>query len=543
MAEQADISPQKPKNGLQMLVATVAAWPWSRKIALMTVTMLSIGLFAFIIMQAKTADYQLLYGNLTETDASAMTQLLKAQNIPYQLSNNGHNILVPTKSVYETRLSLASAGLPQGGGVGFEIFDKQSFALTDFVQKVNYSRALQGELARTIASLAPVESARVHLALPEKRLFKDQQKQATASVIIKLAPGRRLSEAQIEGIVHLVSNSIEGLSPEQVTIIDQNGNVLSRLGGKGLSGNLSPDMLEYQMQVEQRMEERAQALLDKSLGAKNALVRVTAALDFARKEKTEETFDPEEPVIRSEQQSDEKSGSESVSGGVPGVQSNLEGQAGQGGAAPPTGQANQIAAATPTSSKTQRTTNYEISKVVSKTTSPVGTVSKLSVSVLVADKMTPAKDKEPTKTEPRSEAELKALENMIASALGLDKARGDKIEVTSMPFLASEESAGTEARADKLHQYMPFIRYSLLLLGGALLYFFIIRPVMNTLKRDVTRHYKTVEQMEAEQRYAGFRDADMATKPNDPLIKIKRDVETDPVFNAHVLKNWIQDRS
>ena len=531
MAEQTDISPQKSKNGFQMFLATVAGWPLSRKLALAAVTALSIGLFSFIIIQAKTADYQLLFGNLSESDASAMIPLLKAQNIPYQITNNGHNILVPVKNVYETRLSLASAGLPQGGGVGFEIFDKQSFALTDFVQKVNYSRALQGELARTIASLGPVESARVHLALPEKRLFKDQQKQATASVILKLAPGRRLSEPQVDGIVHLVSNSIEGLSPEQVTIIDQNSNILTRLSGKGVADNLSPDMLEYQTQVEQRMEERAQALLDRSLGAKNALVRVTAALDFAHKEKTEETFDPEEPVIRSEQQSDEKSGSE-ISGGVPGVQSNLEGQASQTGGS-----------ATPPSSKTQRTTNYEISKVVSKTTSPVGTVTKLSVSVLVADKITPAKDKEPVKTDPRSEAELKALENMIASALGLDKTRGDKIEVTSMPFLESADSGTTEGLAvNKLDQYMPFIRYGLLLLGGTLLYFLMIRPLMNTLKRDVTQHYKTVEQMESEQAQGVSGSAAMGMSQKDPFVKIQKDVNSDPVFNAHVLKNWIQDK-
>jgi flagellar M-ring protein FliF len=548
MAEQNDDSPEKP-SGWQALAATLAGWPLSRKLALAAVTAVTVGLFAFIIMQAKTADYQLLYGNLPETDASAVVDWLKGQNVPYRLANNGHNILVPAPNVYEARLSLASMGLPQGGGVGFEIFDKQSFALTDFVQKVNYSRALQGELARTIASLGPVETARVHLALPEKRLFKEQQKPATASVIIKLAPGKRLNESQIEGIVHLVSNSIEGLDPAQVTVIDQNGNVLSRTGAKGLSGNLSPDMLEFQMQVEQRLEDRAQALLDKSLGGKNSMVRVSATLDFAQTEKTEETFDPEEPVIRSEQLSEEKSGSE-ITGGVPGVQSNLEGNTVQ------------ATGATPPSSRSQRTTNYEISKVVSKTTNPVGTVSKLSVSVLVADKVMPGKEKEPATTEPRPEAELKALETMVASALGLDTSRGDKIEVTSMPFLESaEEGQGESLAASGLYQYMPFIRYGLLLLGGVLLYFLLIRPLMKTLKRDVTRHYKTVEQMEAEQAMrprtpgsgpAGTSGAGslvggtaykaaMEKPPKDILEKIKIGVDTDPVFSAHVLKKWIHE--
>ncbi|MCP3892335.1 MAG: flagellar M-ring protein FliF, partial [Desulfobulbaceae bacterium] len=315
MAEE-NTTPTTQGTGWNVLVTTIKNWPISRKIALGAVAVISIGLFATIIIQARTADYQLLYGNLNEGDAASMVEWLKTQNVPYQLSNNGKNISIPADGVHESRLSLAAAGLPQGGGVGFEIFDKQSFALTDFVQKVNYSRALQGELSRTVASLGPVESARVHLVLPEKRLFKNQQKPATASVILKLSPGRRLAESQVEGITHLVSSAIEGLSQDNVTIIDQNGNVLTKTGNHNMVGNLSPDMLQFQLQVEQHLEERAQALLDKALGQKNGMVRVTATLDFAKTEKTEELFDSEEPVIRSEQVSEEKSGSEIV-GGVP----------------------------------------------------------------------------------------------------------------------------------------------------------------------------------------------------------------------------------
>ena len=308
-------------------------------------------------------------------------------------------------------------------------------------------------------------------------------------------------------------------------------------------------MLEYQAQVEQRMENRAQTLLDKSLGPKHAMVRVSATLDFSQTEKTEEKFDPEEPAIRSEQLSEEKSGSE-VTGGVPGVQSNIEGNA------------NQTAGATPPSSKSQRTTNYEISKVVSKTINPVGSVSKLSVSVLVADKVIPGKDKQPPTTEARSAEELKTLESMVASALGLDTKRGDKIEVTSMPFLeGAEGGSDEEASSNRLYQYMPFIRYGLLLIAGVLLYFLMVRPLMKTLSRDVTAHYKTVQEMEAEQARASggagargrgtgpgdalvggaaYREA-MESNSTDPLDKIRRGVQTDPVFTAHVLRGWIHD--
>lgn len=530
MAEETAEQTVRPDSGFQALVTTIKEWPLSRKIALAAVTTLSIGLFAFIIIQARTADYQLLYGNLDAGDAGSMVEWLKGQNIPYRLGNNGQNISIPSNQVHEARLNLASAGMPQGGGVGFEIFDKQSFALTDFVQKVNYSRALQGELSRTIASLGPVETARVHLALPEKRLFKNQQKQATASVIIKLAAGRRLGESQVEGIIHLVSSSIEGLSAENVAVIDQNGNALSRKSEKGQTGNLSPDMLEFQIQVERSLEERAQALLDRALGAQNAMVRVTATLDFARTEKTEEVFDPEEPVIRSEQLSEEKSGSEIV-GGVPGVQSNLQGNT------------NQAAGATPPSSRSQKTTNYEISKVISKTVNPVGSVQKISVSVLVADKVIPATDKEPQKFEPRTEAELIALESMIDSALGLDKARGDKIEVTSMPFVETPKLADEEGlTASTLYQYMPLIRYGLLLLGGLLVYMLMVRPMIKTLRRDVTEHYKTVEELEAEQARDRTTAAEREALASDPVHRIRTGVEDNPVFSAHVLKDWIHEK-
>ena len=535
MADQTTTPAQTPPpegNGVQILIARIKEWPMPRKLALLAVTLLSVALFAFIIIQARTADYQLLYANMDESDAAAVVDWLKNNQTPYKLTNNGKNIRVPADRVHEVRLQLASAGLPKGNGVGFEIFDRQSFALTDFVQKVNYTRALQGELARTIASLQPVESARVHLALPEKRLFKNQQKPATASVIVTLKPGRRMSEAQIQGIVYLVAASVEGLDTDHVTVIDQNGTVLTRTGERGIAGALSPDMLEYQVQVEKALEQRAQALLDTALGAKNAMVRVTAQLDFSRKEKTEETFDPEEPVIRSEQISEEKSGSE-ITGGVPGVQSNLQG--------PATG----TASATPPSSRMQKTTNYEISKVVSKTIDPVGTIQRLSVSVLVADKVVPATKKEPEKIVPRSKKELETLKKMVISALGLDTKRGDTIEITSMPFTEPATAEGSEATGEStIYQLMPLIRYGLLFVCGLLVYFLMVRPLIKTLRDDVTQHFKTVEELEREQIQAREDEEkkELEAMMRDPLMRVREAIQTNPVFAAHILKNWIHEK-
>ncbi|MBN4048749.1 flagellar M-ring protein FliF, partial [bacterium AH-315-N22] len=361
------------------LLTLIKDWPLSKKISLAAVTVISMIVFAIIITQARTADYQLLYANLTEKDAAAIVSSLKGQRIDYQLKNGGKNIWIPAGELYETRLELASGGLPSGGGVGFEVFDKQSFALTDFVQKVNYTRALQGELARTITSLRPVEATRVHLVIPEKRLFRNQQKKSTASIIVTLSKTGKLDKSQVQGIIHLVSGSVEGLSADGVKVIDSTGNVLEGTSKRNDEQLFSVDMLVFQQQLEHRLEVRAQDLLNKTMGKGQAMVRVTAALDFAKVEKTEEFFDADEPVIRSEQTQQESSG-EQNSGGIPGVESNLQGNTQKTAGNPP-----------PTS-KSSRTTNYEISKTISKTINPIGTIKKLSVSVLLADKIIPAKD-------------------------------------------------------------------------------------------------------------------------------------------------------
>lgn len=526
--------PPAPKSGTAILGERIKTWPLPRKLALGAIILLSVVLFAFIIIQTKTADYQVLYANMGSGDAASMVAWLKDNNTPYQLTNNGRNIEVAAADVHELRLQLASAGLPQGGGIGFEIFDKQSFALTDFVQNVNYTRALQGELARTVASLTPVETARVHLALPEKRLFRNQQKDATASVIVTLRPGQRLSEEQVQGIMHLVSGSIEGLKSENITIIDQNGRVLTTPQGKGLLGTVSPDMLDFQIQVENKLQERAQALLDRVVGPEAAMVRVNATLDFARFEKTEEVFDPEEPVIRSEQVDEEQSGTAARASGVPGVESNLYG----GDAA--------AAAGSPTASRSSRTTNFEISKVISKTINPVGTLQKLSVSVLVADKIVAATETEAEKTVPRSEEELDNLQKMISSALGLNLGRGDQIEVISMPFVESTkliEEIGVEENV--LYSYLPLIRYGLLLFAALLVYFFLVRPVIKTLRNDVTQHFKTVEELELERVKAvnAKEQKEVELLMSDPSQNVRKSVEANPVFAAHILKNWVHEQS
>lgn len=530
---------QSTTNGTPMapprknLIQLVREWPLQRKIATGAVMLISVILFGVLIFQARVADQQLLYANLSETDAASVVTWLKSQRIPYSLKNGGRNIWVPADQLHETRLNLAANGMPSGGGVGFEVFDNQSFALTDYVQKVNYTRALQGELSRTISSLEPVESTRVHLAIPEKRLFKDQQKLTTASVIVTLVPGRSLSGDQVKGIVHMVAGSIPGLDPGNVKVIDSRGMVLESDEPADKDKMLSTDMLAFQQEVERRMEIRAQDLLDKTMGTDKAMVRVTATIDFAKVEKTEELFDPEEPVIRSEQVSQEASGTSST-GGIPGVESNLQGNtAGLAGASPP-------------SSSSTRTTNYEISKTVSKITNPVGTLSNLSVSVLVADKEEKDADGNMTQIS-RTPEELASIRNMISAALGLVPERGDQINVISMPFIEQPLMEADQGGfiAESLYQYIPFMKIALVSLGALLLYFLLIRPVIKTMKGEVTEHYKTVEELEREQaaRIAAEEKARMEPLPTieDDIVRIRREVMQNQVPASYIVKNWIQE--
>ncbi|MDR3089193.1 MAG: flagellar M-ring protein FliF [Desulfobulbaceae bacterium] len=520
--------------------SSMNAWPLGRKLATAAVLIITLALFAYLFIVAKGADQQLLYANLQPESAASVVEWLKGQNIPYSLKNAGKDIWISADKIYETRLELAAGNLPTGAGVGYEVFDKQSFTLTDYVQKVNYNRALQGELARTIASLEPVESARVHLALPEKRLFRDERRPATASVIVTLKPGKGLDKRQVRGIANLVAGSIPELEPNNVKIIDSKGVELVADDEETSDKSLTLDMLKLQQEVEGRLEMRAQDMLDRTMGADKAMVRVSATLDFSRSEKTQETFDADDPVIRSEQVTNETTAPPTLVGGVPGVQSNLESQGG-------------VAASgqNETSNKTSRVTNYEISKTVSKTALPIGSISKLSVSVLVADKLAANEEGQAPTSVTRSPAELKEIENMVRAAVGFSPGRGDQINVSSMPFVAAtsedeHEAAGSSGPSltSSYYQYLPLLKMLALPLAALLLYVLFVRPLVKTMRGEV-KHYRTVSELEEEQmRRVETRRLDAPPAPPDPdseVSRIREEVLRDQTPAAHIVKNWIQE--
>src|SRR4030042_464709 len=264
-----------------------------------------------------SSDYGVLFSNLAQDDAAAITGKLKGKKVAYRLEGGGGTILVPRSEVYELRLYLASEGMPRGGGGGFELFDRQGLGTTDFVQRLNYQRALQGELARTISGIPEVAEARVHIVTPKESLFVEDQKKATAAVAVKLRQGRGLSPAQIDGIVNLVSSAVPDLHPSQVTVVDLNGRILSKPQDVLTPGRLSTAQMTFQRQAEESLERKVQSLFDQILGSRKSIVRVSADLDFQKIDIREESFTPNKELVRSEQKTMERSSRGQEAAGTP----------------------------------------------------------------------------------------------------------------------------------------------------------------------------------------------------------------------------------
>jgi len=353
---------------------------------------------------ANQAMYTTLYTNLSPEEGGEIVDKLASLGVPYRISAGGTAILVPEASVQSTRLKMAAQGYPHGGMVGYEIFDKSNLGMTEFLQKVNYRRALEGELAKSIMSLNEVAAARVHLMIPEQRLFARDQKEPTASVVVKLS--RPLTKGQVSGIAHLVAASVEGLTTDRIAIVDYEGTLLSGRAGDDSDALLSSSQLELRKNVEHYLENKAQSMLDGTLGSGRSVVRVIADLNFDKVEKSSESYDPNRAAIRSEE----------------------------------TGRASN-----------STTTNYAISKSVERVVSAFGNIERLSVAVIVDGTYAPALTPNTSAGEtyrPRSDEELQQIQALVETAVGFDSTRSDHIEVVNMAFATgSMEETQTELDA------------------------------------------------------------------------------------------------
>jgi len=508
--------------------------PTSKAVALGGVALV-IGALVSISLWVQTPDYQLLYANLSDTDAAAVVEQLDTQNIPKKLTNNGRNIHVPSNRLHEIRLSLASQGLPAGTEVGLELFEETPLGMTEFVQKLNYQRALQGELVRTIKSLEVVEQARVHLVLPKEELFVREKQIGKASVMVKLAAGRTLSESQIQGIVHLVSSSVAGLPAGNVVLVDPKGNLLA--GSKAISEDVlfTASNYKHKRKVESEMEQRIVLMLEEALGAGKVIARVNADMNFDKVVRTEELYDPESQVVRSEQTATESVVGTAPPGGVPGFESLIPGEAG----VPNADQSNP-----PTRNKEKQTLNFEINKVVKQTSQTTGTIQRLSVSVMVDGTVAGT----PPQYRARTPEEMVKYLNLVKTSIGFDEKRGDQIKLENLQFDKSMELQQREELAvDRwIEQGVEVAKWVL----GAIFVLWFLYKILLPLVRWVTTSVEVVpgqlgaptpeelEAMEKEMRLA------RQSQENVEIRKSVSDfVDTDPKYAAAILRKWMRERT
>ena len=526
-----------------------------RNLLIVIVLLLSAVGFGSLIYWNNRPDYQVLFSNVSQEDGGEILAKLKEKKIQYQLTNNGTTILISRDQVYDTRITLAAEGLPKGGGVGFEVFDRTNLGTTDFVQKLNYQRALQGELSRTIKQIKEVEQARVHIVSPKESLFVEEQKKPTASVFIKTRSGMTLGAPQVEGIVHLVASAIEGLEPGNITVVDTSGKILSKRVEAGLIGQMTNGQLEYQRNIEEGLKKKIQGMLEEVLGLNKAIARVSTEIDFQEINIVEESYNPT-PVIRSEQRSAEKSSS------ATGVNPPREGKA----EVAPDRKAPRTKAGIPgeTTSKSASTfppspssvssserqneiRNFEISKVNRQIKNPVGSVKKISVAVIVDGTYKETSGAKEAKTKQyvsRPPEEMKSLEGIIKRAIGYDEKRGDQVELINMPFswAIQEEELKAEKKVIWKEYVLDFYKPVVSLLLAVLFIFFVVRPFLK--RRPSSPQERAVPLLAQEEQPPAAEAPRMAgvKKPLEIRDQILQLVQEDPSKTAGIVKTWIREK-
>ncbi len=511
--------------GLANIIEQVRQWDSRRKLIASVLLILSFASIIMLFSWASAPDYQVLFSNLQTEDAGMIIQKLGEMKVPYKATSRG--ILVPADRVYELRLQLAGMGLPQGGGIGYEIFDRTGLGTTDFVQKVNYRRALQGELARTIRSLQEVADCRIHLSIPEKSIFSDSEDHPKASVLLKLRPGVRLSRTQVQGIVHLVSSSVEGLTIDNVTVVDQRGNVLTSPADEVAS--LSNSQIEYQRNLEKDIERRVVSILEPVVGKDKVRARASVTVDFTRKEETVEQYDPDGQVVRSEQKTVEQ---KLVAGtaGVPGVQSNLPKRRSRGRRTSEEGLR-----------KKTETLNYEISKIVSHVVRPTGTLKRLSLAVLVDGRYSKDEKTGESVFQPRTEEELRQYEEIVKRAVGFSAERGDAVQVISLPFSQQEEPMAEARKGFDYQRYiLPAVRYGTILVLSFLVFLFLVKPLMKQLSMKPPKRAMPMGGGQSLTQEIGAAVRPKEIERKDEIVEWAKN---NPEQAAFLIKQWVEEES
>lgn len=473
---------------------------------------LVLSIMASIWLWNQKPDYRVLVSNFSDRDGGAMIAALQQMNVPYRFAEGGGAILVPAEQVHDARLKLAAQGLPKGGNVGFELMENQKLGSSQFLEQVNFQRALEGELARSINSIGVVQAARVHLAIPKPSVFVRERQQPTASVLVNLYPGRTLDAQQVSAIVHLVSSSVPELPAKNVTVVDQNGSLLSDPTRQSDANRLDPAQVKYVMDLQDGIVKRIESILTPMVGSGNVRAEATAEVDFSRSEQAAESYRPNSPpeaaAIRS-QSTNESNGAANQAAGLVGAASNQPGAA----AATPT------PGATAASGNTQKgsTTNYEVDKTVRYVQQPMGGIKRLTVAVVVNHKRVIGADGK-TSQRPLNEQEKQQITDLVKEAMGFSAERGDSLNVVNSAFAETPREVIPEQPFWKPYATADNVKVAAqyLLSAAALLYLFfaVLRPMIRMLPGNKAREEEA--KRAAEQK---AKEAEQALKPDEKDAK------------------------
>jgi flagellar M-ring protein FliF len=543
---------------MNQLTQAVTGLSLSQKISIAAAAVLTVaGLYSFVRWKHES-DFRPLYTSMAAEDAAAVVQKLRETGVEYRLSESGSSVSVPSTRLADSRLALAAAGLPKTGRIGFELFDKSSFGATDFVEHINYKRALEGELERSMMSLAEVEEARVHLTLPKDSVFLEQQQPAKASVVLKLRPGAQVSAQNVAAMTNLVASAVEGLAPEGVSVVDMNGNLLSRPRRSDAAdgSQLNTEALEVRQQIERDLVAKIHATLEPLLGADRFRAGASVECDLSSGDQQEETFDPTHSVMASSQKTEdvmERGGSGS---GVPGTASNLP----RGGSGP-----------TPNAGGTTRRTEsmtYQTSRMVKHTRIPQGVIKHMSLAVLL-DQAVHWEGQGASRQrifEPPKPEMIQSLKGLIAAATGLNMERGDQLIIESLPFESTQNAEPPAPPAKKQKPvpvpvdpaWLQFVNkyrdLGAMVAMGIALIAFVLRMVTGMFRGKGERAPETVRELPAAHEPGALQVANRPGPPyeiraaplrpeDNPEIpdRVRELAKRDTALAANVVRVWLQE--
>ena len=569
MAAGADaIAVNNPQGSLQSLGSAqnfLSRMSSQQKMGLMLAVSAIIALVAGGWMWNQAPDYKVLFSNVSDRDGGAIIASLQKMNIPYKFAEGGGAILVPASEVHDARLKLASEGLPKGGLVGFELMENQKFGTSQFLEQVNFQRALEGELARSIQAVAAVSSARVHLAMAKQSVFMREQQKPSASVLVNLYPGRSLDPQQVNAIVHLVSSSVPNLPLKNVTVVDQHGSLLSKTDESNPGTGLDPNQLKYLQALEQSYVKRIEAILIPIVGLENVRAQVAAEVDFAHSEQMDEIYKPNQDPVNStvrSQQTSESTTSGQGEGGVPGALSNQPpapatapittaqatppNQPGAPGAVPGTPDAAQASKpAAPVNMRKDATTNYEVDKTIQHVRKPVGGVKRLSVAVVVNHRKV-TDEKGLVSTQPLSEAEKTQITDLVKEAMGFSRERGDSLNVVNSPFTDMEKEIIPELPLWQQPEMVELAKQiaKTVLIGALIAYLVlgVLRPMLKRMNQPADTSPPMLAEHKEDQALPSkpvLKQTPQLSQPDQNLALARQLARDDPQMVASVVRHWV----